>query len=246
MDKLQCGQTHSRDLRKQKCKLLCHGQTKCILGMVKTHSFARRRRSEAGASRDPTPTAAVPFNGKKPCRPIIAARMTAVNEARQFNWVFNFYKNVNGAKARTRSNTPRRLPEFLMIYSARLDLRITRCEEGHVQLVKLMQICEHIQRRAQSPQLMSIKLGEKIRTHLRVYVEAAARGEHHERRRLERIFCWENDTEVVQSSFKFCTRRASKCAMPVLTSIAGNDNDNDMKGNEGACSMELLSCVLVR
>jgi len=72
---------------------------------------------------------------------------------------------------------------------------------------------------------------------LRVYVEAAARGEHHERRRLERIFCWENDTEVVQSSFKFCTRRASKRAMPVLISITGHDNH--MKGNEVATRSSL-------
>ncbi len=101
-------------------------------GMVKTHSFARRRRSEAGASRDPTPTAAVPFNGKKPCRPIIAAWMIVeshfriINETRQLV----FYKKRRTREARTGSDSPRRLPEFLMIYSARLDHRITRCEEG--------------------------------------------------------------------------------------------------------------------
>lgn len=43
----------------------------------RTHSPASRRRSLAGYSIDPTPTAASPFSGKNPCSPIMA-KITAL------------------------------------------------------------------------------------------------------------------------------------------------------------------------
>ena len=79
-----------------------------------THSFARRRRSDAGASNDPTPTAAVPFNGKKPWSPMIAGRMTERkvvivinNEAKIIqNRAFSFLRKRKGSKARAPVRTP--------------------------------------------------------------------------------------------------------------------------------------------
>lgn len=41
--------------------------------MLETYKDANRLRSETGYSIDPTPAAAWPFKGKKPCSPMIAA-----------------------------------------------------------------------------------------------------------------------------------------------------------------------------
>lgn len=41
--------------------------------MEVTYNAARRFRSAVGYSRAPTPTAAVPLRGKKPCMPMIAS-----------------------------------------------------------------------------------------------------------------------------------------------------------------------------
>ena len=65
---LQRGHTQSRDLMTS---------IRCYNGALETaenetHSAARRLRSAVGYSRAPTPTAAVPFRGKKPWRPMIA------------------------------------------------------------------------------------------------------------------------------------------------------------------------------
>ena|ERR1700722_203235 len=67
----QCGQTHSRDLRTMIQLKSCH-----TTGIP--HSAARRFRSAVGYSIDPTPTAACPLSGKKPCKPMIAGASDCV------------------------------------------------------------------------------------------------------------------------------------------------------------------------
>jgi hypothetical protein len=99
----------------------------------RTYREASRFRSEMGESIPPTPSAAFPRRGKKPCKPRIAVAWMSIESCVADNWRWN-----------TRSNTPGRLPRLFVI------CREVNAEGGgnswhleqNVQLVKLIQIWE--------------------------------------------------------------------------------------------------------
>jgi len=75
--------------------------------MEVTDNVASLFLSLAGYSTDPIPTAAWPFRGKNPCKPIMA--VTNSNLASN--------DGINEEDEHTSPNTPCRLPKFFMIYS---------------------------------------------------------------------------------------------------------------------------------
>lgn len=69
LDWLQCGQCQPREL-----VLKYQMVESTIYESETTYRAASLFRSDAGYSIEPTPTAACPFSGKKPCNPMIAIR----------------------------------------------------------------------------------------------------------------------------------------------------------------------------
>lgn len=112
---LQSGQTHSLDLcAKTQNSITLIPKTLRRMNSI-TYSPASRLRSAGGYSIDPTPTAAWPLSGKKPCSPIIAKRKENKNK------VNNPQLTAPPPETKTRArltcpHTPCRLPQFFVVY----------------------------------------------------------------------------------------------------------------------------------